>query len=43
MRATLGSEAESGIDDKLITDTLWHYYFDMQQSLDWILGACFFP
>ncbi|THH01862.1 hypothetical protein EW026_g910 [Hermanssonia centrifuga] len=37
IRATVGSEAESGMTDKDIKDALYHYYFDIQQSLNWLL------
>ena len=39
IRAMLGPEEASGISDKEIKDTLYHYYFDVQQSIDWILGV----
>lgn len=41
IRATVGSEAESGMTDKDIKDALYHYYFDIQQSLNWLLGMKF--
>lgn len=37
-RATLGSEQHSGFDDAAIRDTLYHYYFDVEQSLNWLFG-----
>ena len=34
----IGTEAQSGISDQDIKDTLWHYYYDVQQSVDYLLG-----
>lgn len=39
IRAVIGSEAESGIADKEVKDTLWYYNIDVQQSIDWLLGV----
>lgn len=34
----MGDEAQSGITDDEIKDTLYHYYFDVQQSINWLYG-----
>ncbi|KAI0698633.1 hypothetical protein BC835DRAFT_648554 [Cytidiella melzeri] len=36
-RATIGPAAESGITDQEIKDTLYHFYFDIDQSVNWLL------
>ena len=38
IRAVLGSEAESGLSDSLIKETLWDSYFDVEKSVEWLLG-----
>ena len=38
IRAMMGDEAQSGITDDEIKDTLYHYYFDVQQSINWLYG-----
>lgn len=38
IRATLGPVEQSGITDQDIKDTLYHYYFDIEQSLNWLIG-----
>lgn len=38
VRATLGSEEHSGISDHDIQDALYYYEFDIQQSINWLLG-----
>jgi hypothetical protein len=35
-RQLLGDEHE--IKDAEIRDTLWYYYFDVQQTVSWLLG-----
>ncbi|KDQ64951.1 hypothetical protein JAAARDRAFT_243711 [Jaapia argillacea MUCL 33604] len=37
VRVALGSEEESGLDDTVIKETLWHYYFDIEKSVDWLV------
>lgn len=34
----MGDEEQSGISDNDIKETLYHYYFDVQQSLNWLYG-----
>lgn len=38
VRATIGPVEQSGITDLEIKETLYHYYFDIEQSVNWILG-----
>lgn len=38
IRAMVGDEAQSGISDLDIKETLYHYYFDVQASLNWLYG-----
>ncbi|KAF9224315.1 hypothetical protein BS17DRAFT_752266 [Gyrodon lividus] len=33
LRAVLGDEAISGLDDAIIKDTLWQFYFDVEKSI----------
>ncbi|KDN50001.1 hypothetical protein RSAG8_01337, partial [Rhizoctonia solani AG-8 WAC10335] len=37
VRSVLGSQDESGIDDKQIKDALWDSYFDVEGSVSWLL------
>lgn len=37
IRARIDSEDRSGISDQVIKDALYHHYYDVPQSLDWIL------
>ncbi|KIJ70437.1 hypothetical protein HYDPIDRAFT_172255 [Hydnomerulius pinastri MD-312] len=36
IRAVMGDEAASGLDDEIIKDTLWQFYFDIEQSIGWL-------
>jgi elongation factor 1 alpha-like protein len=38
VRAVIGSAKASGISDKEIDDASWEYYFDLDQTMDYILG-----
>ncbi|ETW84469.1 hypothetical protein HETIRDRAFT_170967 [Heterobasidion irregulare TC 32-1] len=38
IRAVLGSEAESGLSDSVIRETLWDSYFDVEKSVEWLMG-----
>ena len=38
IRGVLGPEEVSGISDHEIKDTLYHYYFDVEQSINWLMG-----
>ena len=38
IRNMIGSEAQSGITDDEIKDTLWNAYYDVEASLNSILG-----
>jgi HBS1 N-terminus len=40
VRNVLGSEEESGLDDKIIQDSLWDLYFDVERTIEWLLGGC---
>ena len=31
------------IPDKEIRETLWYYYFDLEKSVQWLLGILDFP
>ncbi|KAF8138145.1 hypothetical protein EV363DRAFT_1427096 [Boletus edulis] len=37
IRAIVGDEATSGLDDAIIRDTLWEFYFDIEQSVPRLL------
>lgn len=39
IRAVLGDEVTSGLDDAIIKDTLWQSYFDVEQSIVWLFGS----
>ena len=39
VRAVLGSEAGGGLSDKDIKDSLWYYYFDVEKTVEYLLGA----
>ncbi|KIJ19883.1 hypothetical protein PAXINDRAFT_166094 [Paxillus involutus ATCC 200175] len=36
IRAILGDEAVSGLDEGFIKDTLWQFYFDIEKSISWL-------
>ena len=38
VRITLGTEVQSGISDQVIKDTLYEYWYDVPQTLDYLLG-----
>ena len=38
VRAVIGGAKKSGITDKEIDDASWEYYFDLDQTMDHILG-----
>lgn len=39
IRAVVGDEATSGLDDAIIRDTLWQFYFNIEQSIAWLFGS----
>lgn len=39
----MGDEATSGLDDAIIKDALWEYYFDMEKVLSWLYGVLSSP
>jgi len=39
VRAVIGPPKSSGISDKEIDDASWEYYFDLDQTMDYILGT----
>lgn len=39
IRAVVGDEATSGLDDAIIRDTLWQFFFDIEQSTAWLFGS----
>lgn len=38
IRGVLGSEEDSGLDNKTINDTLWEFFFDVEKSIGWLVG-----
>ena len=38
IRATIGPAEQTGISDEEIKNTLYRFYYDVAQSVDWILG-----
>lgn len=38
VRVVIGSQEHSGITDRDIQDTLHYYQYDVQQSVNWLLG-----
>lgn len=38
VRALLGPQESSGLEDGIIKDALWNEYFDVQRSVQWLLG-----
>lgn len=38
VRAVVGSEAESGLEDSTIKDALWNEFFDVDHAVSWLLG-----
>lgn len=43
IRAVVGDEASSDLDDAIIRDTLWQFYFDIEQSIAWLFGSSSTP
>jgi HBS1 N-terminus len=39
VRATLGSEEQSGLTDSLIMETLWDCYCDVDKTIEWLIGT----
>ena len=39
VRALLGPFETTGLDDKVVKDALWNEYFDVERSVDWLLGS----
>ena len=40
IRAVIGPPKPSGISDQEIDDASWEFYFDLDQTMDHILGVC---
>jgi elongation factor 1 alpha-like protein len=40
-RSILGPEASSGISDGQIKDAAWESYFDVEKTVEWLLGETF--
>lgn len=38
IRAVIGPPRASGITDKEIDDASWEYYFDLDQTMDYVIG-----
>lgn len=34
----VGPSSETGIPDSAIRDALWEYYFDINQTVEWVYG-----
>jgi hypothetical protein len=46
VRGIIGDEEESGLSDAAIKNALWHYYFDIEKTVQWLLGTsamAFYP
>jgi len=39
VRNTLGDQEHSGFSDQAIKDALWEFFFDVDKSVVWLLGA----
>lgn len=39
VREVVGPEHESGFTDADIREALWEYYFDVDQTIDWVFGT----
>jgi len=39
IRAVIGPPRQSGITNKEIDDASWEYYFDLDQTMDYIIGV----
>lgn len=39
VRIVLGSEAESGLSDGIVKETLWESYFNVDEAIDWLVRA----
>lgn len=39
VRAELPPNSTSQISDKQITDALWHYYYDVEKSVNYLVGT----
>jgi elongation factor 1 alpha-like protein len=42
VREILGDENVSGISDDAIRDALWNLYFDVEQTVHWLIGMHWF-
>lgn len=38
VRSLLGSAADSGLSDKEVKDSLWYYFFDAEQTVEYLLA-----
>jgi len=43
VRTVMGDEAMSGLDDGVIKDALWDYYFDVEKALSCLYGVLSSP
>jgi hypothetical protein len=39
VRDVVGPEQESGVSDAAIREALWEYYFDVDQTIEWVFGT----
>jgi hypothetical protein len=39
VRAALPADTTSQISDRQITDVLWHYYYDVEKSVNYLVGT----
>ena len=38
VRTTMGTEAQCGFSDQVIKDALYEYWYDVQQTVEYLLG-----
>ena len=41
VRNILGDQEQSGFSDQSIKDALWEFFFDVDKSVVWLLGATY--
>ena len=42
VRNVLGDQEHSGCSDQAIKDALWEFFFDIDKSVVWLLGASYY-
>jgi hypothetical protein len=38
VRVILGAENQNGMSDVMIKDALWEFYFDVRETVQWLVG-----